>query len=104
MAAATGLIAEDMVPHGEAVHETMEWHGRLGLSVASLSLILAAWRFAARANFSLMANALHLFLAALVVIFMFFGADLGGLMVYHYGVGVKSLQQADEHHHHNKEP
>lgn len=100
MAVAAGLIAEDTVPHGEAVHEIMEWHGRLGISVATLSLILAVWRIAARTNFSLMAKSLYLYLAAIMVICMFIGADLGGLMVYQYGVGVKSLQQPDDHHHH----
>lgn len=99
-AVVTGLIAEDTVPHGEAVHEIMEWHGRLGITAATLSAALAVWRIATRANFSAMAKALHLYLAAMVAICIFFGADLGGLMVYQHGVGVKTLQQADEHHHH----
>lgn len=99
MAVAAGLVAEDTVPHGEEVHAIMGWHGRLGITVASLSLVLAAWRIAAKANFSPMAKSLHLSLAAIMVICLFLGADLGGLMVYQYGVGVKSLQQPDEHHH-----
>lgn len=99
-AMAAGLIAEDTVPHGESVHEIMEWHGRLGIAVATLSVILALWRIAAKAKFSLMAKTLYFYLAAIMLICMFVGADLGGLMVYQYGVGVKSLQQPDDHHHH----
>jgi len=100
-AVAAGLLAEDTVPHGEAVHEIMEWHGRLGIIVAVLSLTLAAWRFASKALFSPMAQALHLYLSAIVLICLLFGADLGGLMVYQHGVGVKSLQDPDDHHHHD---
>lgn len=100
-AAAAGLIAEDSVPHGEAVHDILEWHERAGLTVAGLAVILAVWRALARARFSSMAQALHLFLAGIVAVCLFLGADLGGLMVYQYGVGVKSLQQAEEVHHHH---
>jgi uncharacterized membrane protein len=100
IAVAAGLIAEGTVAHGEAVHEIMEWHGRLGIGVATLSLVLAVWRIVARTILSPMAKTLYLYLAAIMVICMFIGADLGGLMVYQYGVGVKSLQQPDDHHHH----
>lgn len=98
-AAAAGLVAEETVPHGAAVHDIMEWHERLGLTVATLSVVLAVWRAMAGARFSRMAQGLHLFLAGIVATCLFFGADLGGLMVYQYGVGVQSLQQTDDHHH-----
>jgi uncharacterized membrane protein len=98
-AAIAGLVAEGMVPHGEEVHDIMERHELFGLTVAGLSIILAIWRAAAWTRFSAMAQGLHLFLASIVAICLFFGADLGGLMVYRYGVGVQSLQQADDHHH-----
>lgn len=100
-AAAAGLIAEGSVPHGEGVHEILEWHERAGLTVAGLSVVLAVWRALARARFSSMGQALHLFLAGIVMICLILGADLGGMMVYQYGVGVKSLQQAEEAHHHH---
>jgi uncharacterized membrane protein len=99
-AATAGLIAEETVPHGAAVHEIMEWHERLGLTVASLAVVMAVWRAASGVRFSAMALALHLFLAGIIAVCLFFAADLGGLMVYQYGVGVKNLQQADDHHHH----
>jgi uncharacterized membrane protein len=102
MAAVTaGLIAERIVPHGEVVHDIMERHKLLGLVVASLATGLAIWRAWAWKRFSTMAQGLHLFLTLILVIGLSFGADLGGLMVYQYGVGVHSLQSADEHHHHD---
>lgn len=100
-AAVAGLVAEETVPHGAAVHEIMEWHKRAGLTVTGLAVGLAVWRVAAGGRFSVMAQALHLFVALITVVCLFFGADLGGLMVYQYGVGVKSLQHADEHHQHH---
>jgi uncharacterized membrane protein len=99
-AAGTGLYAASIVPHGEAVHEIMEWHRRLGLTVTGLALVLSVWRLVARYRFSGMANAFHLFLAGLMATALFFGADLGGLMVYEYGVGVKNLQSLEAAHHH----
>ncbi|MDF9392003.1 MULTISPECIES: DUF2231 domain-containing protein [Methylococcus] len=99
-AAAAGLYAASFVPHGEAVHEILEWHERLGLTVTSLALGLSLWRLIARYRFSGMANVFHLFLAGIMVTAMFFGADLGGLMVYQHGVGVKNLQSEDAAHHH----
>ncbi|CAI8764905.1 DUF2231 domain-containing protein [Methylocaldum szegediense] len=100
-AATAGLIAANTVPHGSGVHEIMEWHERLGLTIAGLSSVLAIWRLLGRERISAMAEALHLFLGAILVIAIVFAADLGGLMVYQHGVGVKSLQVADDHHHHH---
>lgn len=97
--AGAGLIAESTVPHGQEVHEIMEWHKRIGLTVTALALTLATWRAFAGPLRSVMARALYFFLAGLMVVLLCFGADLGGLMVYQYGVGVHNLQQADAHHH-----
>ncbi len=95
-AVAAGLIAAGSVPHGEEVHEIMQWHERLGITVAVLATGLAVWRALAKADFSGMAEALYLSLAGMVITCMVFGADLGGQMVYQYGVAVKSLQQAED--------
>jgi uncharacterized membrane protein len=98
IAAGAGLIAGENVPHGAAVHQILEWHERLGLTVATLSVVLALWRAAVGTQFSTMAQALHLIVAGIVGACLFFAADLGGLMVYQYGVGVKNLQYANDHH------
>jgi uncharacterized membrane protein len=104
LAAGAGLYAAARVPHGEDVHEIMEWHRRLGLTVAGLATVLAIWRITVRARFeSIMARSLHLGLAAVMVACLIIGTDLGGLMVYGHGVGVKQLQHADDHHHEHAE-
>jgi len=100
VAAAAGLVAAAGVPHGGQVHEIMEWHERLMLTVSILAVVLAFWRFLAGTAVSTMAVGLHLFLATAMMALMMFGTDLGGLMVYRYGVGVASLQAQEDVHHH----
>lgn len=102
-AAAAGLYAASIVPHGQDVHEIMEWHERLGITVTSLALILSLWRWLAKSVIDGIAEALHLFLAAIMVVCMVFGADLGGLMVYEYGVAVRTLQNAEANAQHRHE-
>jgi uncharacterized membrane protein len=99
LAAAAGLYAASAVTHGQAVHEIMEWHEHIGLTVAGLALILSTWRLLLKHPLTGMAQALHLFLAGIMAAGIVFGADLGGLMVYQHGVAVQSLQQNNAHHH-----
>jgi uncharacterized membrane protein len=94
------LYAAATVPHGQAVHEIMEWHQRLGLIVATLAAILSIWRLAAKQRIAGMAGALHLFLAAIMTASLVVGADLGGLMVYEHGVAVRQLQDPNARHDH----
>lgn len=96
-AASAGLFAGASVPHGAAVHEVMEWHERIMLSVTGLAVFLAIWRAAVGGAFnSTMANGLSLFIGVVMVALMAIGADLGGLMVYRHGVGVASLQRQED--------
>ena len=100
IAAAAGLIAAAEVPHGSQVHEIMEWHQRLMLSVSIIAIVLALWRAFAGVTVSTMATGLSLFLSAAMMTLMVFGTDLGGFMVYRYGVGVASLQGQEGAHQH----
>jgi uncharacterized membrane protein len=102
VAATAGFVAAAQVPHGGQVHEIMEWHQRLMLTVSVLAVVLALWRGLGGMAVSTMAVGLTLFLATAMMGLMVFGTDLGGLMVYRYGVGVASLQgqeEADQHLH-----
>lgn len=99
-AVAAGLYAAATVPHGQVVHEIMEWHERLGIFVASLAVALSIWRFAAKSRITGMAAALHVLLAAIMTASMAVGADLGGLMVYGHGVAVRQLQDPNARHEH----
>ncbi|MGR9073374.1 MAG: DUF2231 domain-containing protein [Gammaproteobacteria bacterium] len=97
-----GFFAAKTVPHGIEVHNIIEKHKMFGVSIAGLTMILSVWRLASRHFPRREANVLHLTLAAMVCIALVLGADLGGLMVYKYGVGVEAaVQPADskEHQH-----
>jgi len=98
-AVGAGLYAANTVAHGQEVHEIMEWHEYLGLTVASLATVLSVWRLLVKKMRSGMEKAFYFLLAFIMMASMIVGADLGGLMVYGHGVAVKSLQQSDFHHH-----
>jgi uncharacterized membrane protein len=88
-AVTAGLFAADTVAHGEDVHEIMEQHEHFGIAVLSLALLLSAWRMKQWGLNNLSANSIFLGLSALLCLLISLGADLGGLMVYQYGVSVK---------------
>ncbi|MEY2680765.1 MAG: hypothetical protein RL661_996, partial [Pseudomonadota bacterium] len=96
----SGLIAAETVPHGAQVHEIMEWHQRAGITVAVLTVALGVWRRLGGIPKSAMATALSMVLTLLIAGVLFLGADMGGMMVYQHGVGVKNLQSTAEHQHH----
>jgi uncharacterized membrane protein len=96
-----GFMAAETVPHGHNVHDIMEHHEHLGISILGLSLALSAWRLRRPVEGFGIYNVLSLILAGVLI----FGADLGGLMVYKYGVAVEAVtvSNEDSHHHHEHE-
>ncbi len=90
-----GLFAADSVEHGEDVHEIMERHEHIGIAVLSLSLFLSAWRLKQWGLHSKSGNTLFLCLAGFLCVLLSLGADLGGLMVYQYGVSVKTVSNSE---------
>ena len=96
-----GFMAADSVVHGGNVHEIMESHEHFGLSVLSLAIALSAWRIKSGGLIRGGANSLFLLLAAMLCVLMLLGADLGGLMVYQYGVAVKAVPVIEGGHDHD---
>lgn len=93
---AMGLIAAESVAHGGDVHEIMERHQQLGISVFLLSSLLAGWRWLAKGRISGAANSLYLLCAVILTGLLSLTADLGGLMVYQYGVAVKPVAEMNK--------
>lgn len=83
-----GFIAAASVAHGEDVHPILERHEHFGVSVLTLAIMLSIWRFKSSGMIRGGANCFFLILATVLCVLMTLGADLGGLMVYHYGVAV----------------
>ena len=90
LAVAAGFIAADTVAHGEDVHDIMTRHQYLGVSVLTLATSLSLWRLLAGGMIAGAANVFFLTLSGLLCVLLMLGADLGGLMVYRYGVAVDS--------------
>lgn len=84
-----GLFAADSVEHDEAVHDIMERHEHFGIAVLALGLFLSGWRLKQWGLKSIIGNSFFLSLAGMLCLVLTMGADLGGLMVYQYGVAVK---------------
>jgi uncharacterized membrane protein len=102
-----GLIAADSVQHGENVHEIMERHQYFGVSVLCLAVLLSLWRIKSGSAIKDGANSLFLIISASLWTLMIVGADLGGLMVYKYGVAVDAVQVPEggySHEHKHEHP
>lgn len=99
-----GMSAANSIAHGEAVHEIMERHEHIGLFVLGLAALLSAWRLASGVSLSGAANGFFLLLSAILCGLLLVGADLGGLMVYRYGVSVLPVPapaDSGSHSHHS---
>jgi uncharacterized membrane protein len=96
-----GFMAANSVAHGDNVHDIMERHEHLGVSVLSLSILLSVWRLKSGGVIQGGANGFFLALSTLLCVLMMLGADLGGLMVYKYGVAVEAakIDGAEVHEH-----
>ena len=90
-----GLFAADSVEHSDDVHALMERHEHLGISVLSLSLFLSAWRMKHWGDHSVTVSTIFFSLSGLLCFLLALGADLGGQMVYQYGVSVKQAVVAE---------
>lgn len=95
-----GFVAANSVAHGDNVHDIMERHEHIGVAVLSLAALLSFWRAKTGVLMTGGANNFFLLLAALLCGLIAFGADLGGLMVYKYGVAVEAVPMAEEAYQH----
>jgi cytochrome b561 len=81
------------------VHGIMQIHEKFGLAVFSLAVVLSLWRILNRSVFSRWGRFVHILLAFAMVGALVKGADLGGLMVYKYGVASQVGEQSPDHRH-----
>ncbi len=99
VAVAAGVRAVNTLPHTEEVHAIIQAHRTLGIVVLVLAIFLSAWRLLAKERFSLKAQTIYLVVAFVMAVIMVFGADMGGVMVYKYGVAVEAVDQPEGHDH-----
>ncbi|BBL70462.1 DUF2231 domain-containing protein [Methylogaea oryzae] len=101
VAVVLGVQAAQSVSHGGDVHGIMLSHGKHGLVVLGMALLLSLWRRFQGERWSMVGTTLHLALAGVMVLVMAHGADLGGLMVYGHGVGVHGVAVPPHDHDHD---
>jgi uncharacterized membrane protein len=95
-----GIVAASTIAHGYQVHGVMERHEQIGFSILGLSLLLSIWRLNLKSLVCDIANSFFMMLSTLLIGLVIMGADLGGLMVYRYGVAIAGVAQ-DSHDHAN---
>lgn len=100
LAVIAGLIAEETVAHGQNVHEILEKHELFGFSILTLSAVLSIWRFFSGGLVKGAANILYFLFSIILMVLIIIGADLGGLMVYKYGVAVEAVEKVSQQHFH----
>lgn len=83
-----GFEAAKTVAHDDVVHEVIERHEHLAISVLILASLLSLWRLLSGSNIKNGANFFFLLLALILAGLVSLTADLGGLLVYHHGVAV----------------
>src|SRR5881394_2995963 len=106
MAVIAGLEAEDVIEHGEAIHELMETHETLALVTMGIFTVVLAWRLFRRARLTPPEEAgLRLLGVAGLVTVVWTGA-IGGKMVFEHSAGVPTRMMKAEienraagHHH-----
>ncbi len=87
---ATGLLAEAAVGHTEEAHDLMTLHKRIGITVLVLLGSLAIMRVVIRDSLLKRYQNVFLVLSIIGVLFITYGAYLGGRLVYDYGVAVST--------------
>lgn len=92
VALASGFLADNELGHGYAGHDLAHTHRNIMIATAGvwLVVILAALKF--RAYFDRI-RLLHLIVYGITAALLFFGAHIGGELVYEHGVGVKTTSE-----------
>jgi uncharacterized membrane protein len=94
-AASVGLLGAEGVFHEGEVHDQMSRHRDYGLNVVALSLFLCAWRLIAGQDLLGLSRAIQNAIGILILVNLMLGADLGGIMVYKYGVAVQAVPREE---------
>ena len=92
----TGLKAESVVPHSGQVHEMMEKHELLGITVLIIIFLMNVYNLFLKKRLSPKFESLYFALAIAGVIAISVGSYFGGEMVFRYGVGVQEIVTEEE--------
>jgi uncharacterized membrane protein len=108
-AVVAGLQAEDVIEHGEAVHELMETHERLALITMSIFTVVLGYQLLRRAHLSEIERVVVRVLSVAGFVGIIWTGRIGGKMTFEHAAGVPTTalqaeigaRAADHHHHHH---
>ena len=90
LALISGLRAEASIEHGGTVHMVMERHKTMAIAVTVMFVALAGWRIWRRGRMGPQERPTYLAAATMSALILFWGAHLGGTIVYRHGGGIPS--------------
>lgn len=111
IAVLAGEQAEDVIDHGEGIHELMEVHEKLALITMGIFTLVLVWQLWRRFNPPPMETAILRVLAIVGACFLVATGQKGGQMYFEHAAGVRTEtmkgeieNRAEGHHHHPGEP
>jgi len=107
VAVLAGLEAEDVIEHGEAIHELMETHETLALVTMGTFTVVLAWRLVRRARLGDIEQAALRLLSVAGLVGIVWTGRIGGKLVFEHAAGIPAATMQAEmhdreagHHHH----
>ena len=107
VAVIAGLEAEDVIEHGEAIHELMETHETLALVTMGTFTVVLAWRLVRRARLGGVEQAALRLLSVAGLVGIVWTGRIGGKLVFEHAAGIPAATMQAEmqdreagHHHH----
>src|SRR5438876_12156765 len=88
MAVVAGLEAEDVIEHGEAIHELMETHETLALVTMGIFTVVLAWRLLRRARLRGEEQTALRLLSVAALVGIVWAGSTGGKLVFEHAAGI----------------
>jgi uncharacterized membrane protein len=105
-----GLQAEEVIDHGDAIHDLMERHETLALVTMGVFSVVLAYKLFRRGNLSRIEELLSRTASLIGLVTLIWTARLGGEMFFEHAAGVPTAALEPEirdralgHHHHEGE-
>lgn len=98
----SGLRDANVIPHNETIHEIMEIHEKIGITVLIITSILTLWIILRNAKMKKPEKILFVLILWIALGLVSYNGYLGGKMVYDHGAGIKPMQKTfllEDHDH-----
>ena len=106
IAVIAGLQAEDVIEHGEAIHELMETHETLALTTMGIFTAVLGWRLFRRTKVTSGEDAALRVLSVVGFVTIIWTGVLGGKLMFEHAAGIRNATMETEmkdrsagHHH-----